>query len=380
VMDGLAQLLTKHSKNLSDVEQKLTDAFAASSTASKYSKNPTLVSFRLQLGTDQKIIKTILSAYKTYVKITPIPKIGLIIDYEKGKLTNTSAILAEIISLGGKVFFTKGSASNKGILRADKKNATSASIKLQSLTINLPRLAFESNKDETYFRARLALLMKPILSSMSLRKKNVSDLTRRGMNPILAGNTQYMQRGSVTLVVNLIGLKEAVFNILGYKDDKKGKEILFKVIETAVDVATKKGKELGDVINICMTESEASNRFAVLDGEKYGKMSVLKSLEGENYSEGILFDASEILDLTSTSDKVIECNKMAKILDGGLLTQIRIKNDTKSDEIKKIIEKACDLTTSFKPIKQVAICGNCGLKDEKLGEKCPKCKSSFIIT
>ena len=44
-------------------------------------------------------------------------------------------------------------------------------INLQSVSINLPRLAFESNKDETYFRARLALLMKPALSSMALRKK-----------------------------------------------------------------------------------------------------------------------------------------------------------------------------------------------------------------
>ena len=60
----------------------------------------------------------------------------------------------------------------------------------------MPRLAFESNKDETYFRARLALLMKPALAAMSLRKKEISDLTRRGLNPILASNAQYMQKGS----------------------------------------------------------------------------------------------------------------------------------------------------------------------------------------
>ncbi len=41
--------------------------------------------FRLQLGTDTKIINSIINAYKNYVKITPIPKIGLIIDHEKGK-------------------------------------------------------------------------------------------------------------------------------------------------------------------------------------------------------------------------------------------------------------------------------------------------------
>lgn len=379
VMDGLAQLLSKYVKNISDLEQKLADAFATSSTTSQYGRTPTLVSFIIQLGSDQKIVQAILEAYKNYVKITPIPKIGLIIDYEKGKLNDISEILAEIVALGGKIIFSKGSVSSKGILNNDTKNTSGTSIKLQSLSINLPRLAFESNKDETYFRARLALLMKPALSSMSLRKKDISDLTRRGLNPVLAGNTQYMQRSSIALIVNLVGLREAVFGILGYEDNKEGREILHKVIETAVDVAKKKGKEIGDNVSICMTESEGSARFATLDGEKYGKNSVLQSLEGKPYSEGISFDASEIPELSIKSESIVECNKIAKMLNGGLLTRIQFDKSSKIAEIKKIIEKAADLTTSFKPIKQVPICGNCGMKDEKLGDKCPNCKSPYII-
>ena len=379
ILDGLTQLLAKHAKNLSDLEQKLTDAFATSSTTSQYGTSPTLVSFRIHLGSDPKITKTILTAYKNYLTITPIPKIGLIIDSDKVKLTDSSEILAEIIALGGKMIFSKGSVSNKGILKDDVKNSAGTFIKLQSISINLPRLAFESNKDETYFRARLALLMKPALSSMSLRKKDISDLTRRGLNPILAGNTQYMQRSSITLIVNLVGLREAVFNILGYQDNKDGRAILHKVLETAVDVAKKKGKEIGDNVSICMTESEGSARFSTLDGEKYGKNSVLQSLEGKPYSEGVSFNASEILELSTKSEKIVECNKMIKLLNGGLLTQIHFNKDAKVAEIKKTIEKAADLTTSFKPIKQVPICGNCGMKDEKMGDKCPNCKSPYII-
>ena len=379
ILDGLTQLLAKHAKNLSDLEQKLTDAFATSSTTSQYGISPTLVSFRIHLGSDQKITKTILTAYKNYVTITPIPKIGLIIDSDKAKLTDSSEILAEIIALGGKMIFSKGSVSNKGILKDDVKNTSGTLIKLQSLSINLPRLAFESNKDETYFRARLALLMKPALSSMSLRKKDISDLTRRGLNPILAGNTQYMQRSSTTLIVNLVGLREAVFNILGYEDNKEGRVVLHKVLETAVDVAKKKGKEIGDNVSICMTESEGSARFSTLDGEKYGKNSVLQSLEGKPYSEGVSFDASEILEFSTKSEKIVECNKIAKLLSGGLLTQIQFNKDTKVAEIKKTIEKAADLIISFKPIKQLPICGNCGMKDEKMSEKCPNCKSPYII-
>ena len=378
VMDGLVQLLAKHTKNISELEHKLTNAFANVSTASKYNTT-TQLSFRLQLGSDVKVVNTILAAYKNYAKITPIPRIGLIIDHEKGKLSDVSKTLAEIITLGGKVIVSKGSVSSGGISNETTTNTGSLAIKLQSISINLPRLAFESNKDETYFRARLAILMKPALSSMALRKKDISDLTRRGLNPVLAKITQYMQRNSISLVLNLVGLREAIFNILGYKDNKEGRDILHKVIETAVDIAAKKGKELGEDVRICMTESEGSSRFASLDGEKYGKNSLLNTIESDSYSEGVGLKGSEISELTAKNEKITECNKIAKMLNGGLLVQLQLGDDSKVDDIKSTIEKAAQLTPTFKLVKQICICGECGYKDEKLTDKCPKCKSPYII-
>ena len=379
VLDGLVPLFAKHSKSIPELEQKLTDAFATSSTTSKYNKNSTNVSIRLQLGTDTKIITAIINAYKNYTKITPIPKIGLIIDADKGKITDVSQAVAEILSIGGKVMFAKGQTSSYGITNGSTKTSGPLSITLQSVSINLPRLAFESNKDETYFRARLALLMKPALASMALRKKEISDLTRRGLNPILAKNTQYMQRSSVSLVVNLVGLKEAVFNILGFQDNKEGRDILNKVIETAVDVGAKKGKELGDTVAISMTETEGSTRFATLDGEKYGKNSSLNSMDTDYYSQGIVVNASEVSNLTARSEVISECNKLSKVLNGGLLVTLQIDKYAKVEDIKKAIEKTSTLTPSFKPVRPTAICGECGFKDEPFDDKCPKCKSPYVV-
>jgi len=155
VVDDLIPSLLRYSKDLHELERKLVDSFTTSSIIVGYNKMSTVVSFRIPLGTESKIVKTVLSAYKTYAKLTPIPKIGLVIDYEKGKITDVSEILSEIITLGGKVMFAKHKISQKGI--TCPKNSTSTVLHLGSLSINLPRLAFESNKDETYFRARLAL-------------------------------------------------------------------------------------------------------------------------------------------------------------------------------------------------------------------------------
>ena len=263
-------------------------------------------------------------------------------------------LLSEILLLGGKVMIAKGQVSSNGVTNGSTKSTNSLAINLQSVSINLPRLAFESNKDETYFRARLALLMKPALASMALRKKEISDLTRRGLNPILAKNTQYMQRSSVSLVINLVGLKESVFNILGFKDNKDGRAILHKVIETAVDVGAKKGKELGDNVIISMTETEGSYRFATLDGEKYGKNSSLNSMESDSYSQGTVITSSEINDYTPKTEIISESNKISKLLSGGLLVTLDIDKDIKVDELKKSIEKTAELVPSFKLVRQTS--------------------------
>ena len=347
-----------------------------SSTTVGYSNIPTVISFVIPLGTDQKIVKTILSAYKTYALLTPIPKVGLVIDYDKGKITDVSQILSEIITLGGKVVFGKHNITQKGTVYP--KNPTSTMLHLGSLSINLPRLAFESNKDETYFRARLALLIKPALDSMALRKKSISNLIRLGVNPVLAANTQYMQRGMISLVINLVGLQNAIYGILGF-NNKEGEAILHKVIETCVDITAKKGKELGVDIIVTMTESDGSERFIALDSEKYGKNTVQQIADTETYSQGILFDMDALSNMTGKSTEIVTCNKINKSLNGGLLTQITMPKGTKADKIKKVIEKAASITSSFKPVMQVSTCGNCGLKDEKLGDKCPVCKSTYII-
>ena len=378
VIDELPALLTKTSKNLADIEKKLLDIFKLSSTSISYEKSPTIISFRLPLSTDQKVVKSILSAYKSYVQITPLPKIGLVIDYEKGKIPEVSDALSTIISLGGNVIFSKGSCSTNAILKDEEKHI-GTSIKLGSLTINLPRLAFESNKDETYFRARLALLIKPAIDSMVMRKKDISDLTRRGINPLLSTNTQFMQKNSMSLTLNLVGLKEAVFNILGHKDDKEGKEILYKVIQTAVDVASKKGKECEVNVTIAMVDSDGISRFVTLDSEKYGKNSVQDSTSSGSYSQGLSIDPSKLEDLTPKNASILESNNIANALNGGLLLKINFAKKPKSTEIKAVIEKFAVLTSSFKPIVHAPVCGNCGYKDEKLVDKCPTCKSQYIL-
>ena len=128
-----------------------------------------------------------------------------------------------------------------------------------------------------------------------------------------------------------------------------------------------------------MTDSDGSERFIALDGEKYGKNSVEEITDTEIYSQGIAFDVDTLSNLTGKSTEMVECNKIGKILSGNLFVQIAMEKGTDPDKIKKVIEKASNITSSFKPIMQVPTCGNCGFKDGKLVDKCPTCKSTYII-
>ena len=92
-----------------------------------------------------------------------------------------------------------------------------------------------------------------------------------------------------------------------------------------------------------------------------------------------MIDASEVSDYTAKSEPISECNKLSKLLNGGLLVTLEIDKYASAEEIKKSIEKTSELTSSFKPVRNTAICGECGFKDEPFEDKCPKCKSPYVV-
>ena len=62
---------------------------------------------------------------------------------------------------------------------------------------------------------------------------------------------------------------------MGYGADNNGLEILQKVLKTAVDVTIEQGKHFGeDSVGIAMIYDDSAERFANLDSDKYGKISL----------------------------------------------------------------------------------------------------------
>jgi ribonucleoside-triphosphate reductase len=316
----------------------------------------------------------VLAAYLRYLEHTPLPTIAIsLVGNDKESLRANADLVGDIIKHGGILSISKNYRSHLGVVKTQSDEKSSSVVSLHSLTINLPRLAYQSNKDETYFRARLALMIKPAISALLARKNSILEMIRREMLPITANITQMMQLSKMNLVINLTGIRESVYNILGHEFD--GEEIIQKVLHTAVEVASDQGKLAGDEsIRIAMITDDSSTRLASLDSEKYGKMynqseddTMIKS-----YSQGVLINGR---DLISNSGPIIESsNSIDKLLNGGISLNVDI-SDLTDNELKDCIDKSFDLDF-FRPVYRSKICSSCGTRTPASFEVCQSCGST----
>jgi ribonucleoside-triphosphate reductase len=333
---------------------------------------------------DDKSINDLLMGYSSYVDCTPIPRIGLEIIHNNrsNKFSTHSEEIASIIRLGGILSISKdGTRANNGARKSMGGKNSNTVITLQSLSVNLPRIAYQSNKDETYFRARLAMLMKPALMALSIRKKIIKDLILKGMLPIVTSSARFMEVGVTNALVNLAGAREAVYDILGHGATNNGLEILHKVIKTAVDVAIDQGKQLGeDTVGVAMITDQGTSRFASIDSEKYGRSLLQAPNKGyDMYSQGMLLTANQILNNKEIDHTFDEFNSVDRILNGGLSVDIDFSCSDSLTDIKKVLEIATELNC-MRPRQRVTICNTCGKKTVTINRaNCSFCNSPSIF-
>ena len=386
VMAGLPQLIAEKCAESSDaeIENSLAWAFATASPASTLMTEEgggegasSITSIRLNLGSYAGIVKCIINAYEEYVRITPKPRVGLIIGYEKDGIESVSAQIARIVLLGGRVLFTKSpQVSGRGVVGGGPgKTGGAISISLMSVSVNLPGLAREVDPGEAdLFIARLVLVIKPIVEALILRKRGIFEATHRGLNPQIARHTLYMQRAHASMIINLVGLNESVFDNLGFKYDRRGREVIQKIIRHAVEAGAVAAKAVDEKVAICMVSSEGAGRLARLDDKRYGRQT-LDPGGAKPYSQGMTFAASELSKYTNKSPPITLYNRISRSLNAGLQVKLKVpKEESDPAVVKSALEKMVTLIPSFMPVKEIAVCAKCGFKDRPFEAKCPKCQ------
>jgi ribonucleoside-triphosphate reductase len=390
VLDGVVQLLLKYTQEPSKIESQFARALLGSSAAPSYSLSglPITTLSIPAYDLDSKLISALLNGYRRYAESTPIPKIGISLNYNRNGIRSEdhSEYIATTLLAGGIISVSQnGSRGSNGVRKIIDHKEFSTIMGLQSLSINLPRLAYQSNKDETYFRARLALMMKPALAAMSIRKKSITDLIRKRMIPTLSGNTLFMQTMPTNILINLTGLKESIYDIMGYNTENNGAEIFQKVLKTAADVVAEQGKRLGeDHVGIAMIFDDSAERFVELDSDRYGKTSLLSNQQNDKpaYSQGLTLNGKDLLSSEERAVNMInECKSLDKLLNGGLSVTLDLGDFSSSNiEIKNAIKAVSDLNF-FHPSIRLLICSTCGKKAKtQFTEICEFCKSPYLLS
>jgi anaerobic ribonucleoside-triphosphate reductase len=370
VLEGYVSALINNIHDPEDVASRFARALLTSSGAPSYSVSTPITTIVIQTDSlSVQQLNALLDGYRKYANITPMPRLGLSL---LGRMTDSLDHITAAVRSGGLISIgnNKVRASN-GIKKADVK-ATSA-MSLHLLSINLPRLAYESNKDETYFRAKLALMIKPSLAAMSHRKKVIVDYVKKGIMPALASVSQFMQRSTTSIAVNLTGSRESVYNILG----ESSSEILQKVLRTAAEVTAGQGKILGEEeAGIAMVSDDSGSRFATLDSEKYGKVSLMQSQNTTSYSQGMALRGRDILNDGKAS--IQECLAIDKLLNGGFTTSLDLTNLSPA-EMKSAIETAIHELPFLRLSVGFAVCTTCGQRSKEDANICDFCKSPHKV-
>ncbi|MDW0327478.1 MAG: anaerobic ribonucleoside-triphosphate reductase [Nitrososphaeraceae archaeon] len=375
ILDNFVSSISKRFQESNEsIEAAFSRAFISSSISRSFSSSGyPVVTFPIYLD-ESSITRSILAAYMKYLDHTPIPTITLsLVGKDHESLRTNSDLIASIVKNGGILSASKNFRSHMGIVKNAADEKASSIVSLQSLAINLPRLAYQSNKDETYFRARLALMIKPAISALLARKNSILEMIRREMLPVMANITQMMQLSRMNLVINLTGVRESVYNILGHEFD--GEEIIQKVLHTAVQVASDQGKQVGDdSIRIAMITDDSSTRLASLDSEKYGNMyrQAGDKMMIKSYSQGLLVNGRDLL---SNSGPIIEStNSIDKLLNGGVSINVDT-SDLEDNELIESINKSYGFNF-FRPIYRNKICSSCGTKISMSSGVCKSCGST----
>jgi ribonucleoside-triphosphate reductase (formate) len=371
VLEGYVSALINNLDDPEDIASRFARALLASSGAPSYSAGLPVTTIVVPTDSlDDPYVNALLDGYRRYINNTPIPRLGLTLTggMKDNNLDHITAAVRSggIISIGN----DKVRASN-GIKKADAKAPSAMSFHL--LSINLPRLAYESNRDETYFRAKLALMIKPSLTAMSLRKKMVVDYVKRGMLPAFASASQLMQMSTTSIAINLTGARESVYNILGESSD----EVLQKVLKTAVDVTAGQGKLLGEEgAGIAMVSDDSSTRFATLDSEKYGKISLTQSQNTTSYSQGMTLNGRDVINNTGAS--IQECLAIDRLLNGGFAASLDLTN-LSLGEMKSAIGSAIQELPFIRLSIGFTVCTTCGQRSEGGVDICEFCKSPHKV-
>jgi ribonucleoside-triphosphate reductase (formate) len=320
-----------------------------------------------------KTLDATLAAYRAFVQQTPRPEMKLLL--AKPPRASEAWFVkdaAGIIHSGGRVaFFTSGQKRsslgiNPDILPAELQG-DHISV-LHNLSLNLPRLSYDSNQDETYFRAKLAMLIGVASDALTSRRRVIERMMKKGLLPALSFGSEAVSSDAMPLVMNLVGLEETLSNLIREPSLGDRTALAEKIIQTAVQVAVEKSGK-NERLGAAILDEDGAARLAGLDAEKYGRAN----LQGAG-KQGYMQSPRLRMEDLQNQQKLEHVTRIAGALNAGLSVQLDATDLDLRGTYNLIL--AAEKIPFFRVHHLTAFCRNCGSKLPSGSGRCRKCKST----
>ncbi|MEM0058002.1 MAG: anaerobic ribonucleoside-triphosphate reductase [Candidatus Bathyarchaeia archaeon] len=258
---------------------------------------------------------------------------------------------------------------------------------LGTVTVNLPRMVYESNGDESTFFQMLQDTLEMAAQALEIKGKALKQDGKSFLQFLLqkVEGEQYFRLEDSARLINLAGLEEA-FEVFSGKNVQEGGEALRFAVEIArfvMDFLREKGVRRGRrVLSSMVPSREASFRLARQDIERYGlaKVRFRGTREKPYYTT---FNRVSIQNLKASLEILAAWKELHSLLAGGKLVVVDL------DEAKLEAEELMSLTRKLVENYEVAFftynrsltyCSRCGIGMPGVLHKCPSCGSVSTLT
>ena len=257
---------------------------------------------------------------------------------------------------------------------------------LGCVTINVPRIAYESEGNQSKYFEILKDRLEMAAKALQIKRKALR-VWSQNLLPFLfqkINGDSYFRLESSPMVINFAGLKEASQTLVGsVYDDESTLKFTFETLKEASDFAIKTVKRNEERLLLSALPSpEAAQRLAKFDIERYGvsKVRFLGTRETPWYSTYRRVSLQEVESLS----KILALEREAdKLLNGGSLAVLELGQD--SYEPLRLLEISRKLIKEygirfFTYDQSLTYCITCNKTWKGLLHKCPSCGAVNALT
>jgi len=250
---------------------------------------------------------------------------------------------------------------------------------MATIFINLPRLAYEAQKNDDRFFSSMTELFDPIVDAFKIKKSLIVERLKRPILPLLYGSgqaTPYFHEKSATYCVAPLGLNEACLAHTGSELRKDSLSFGQKVLEELGKQSASASERFGMRFVVAERPSDdAASRLAELDVEQHGK-SIVSAHGGRNYP---YYTDLPVVPLTSKiplEERLSVEASLQALTPGGHLVTISVDPKATSEDLLKFTAQATRSGIRFLAYSRIySFCRNCNQIVTGMTPTCSTCAS-----